>query len=98
MVGRIVRRGSAVRWGAALGLGALWWWAALRLALGEDAGVLEGAVVAGGWGLSLLPVHCVPKGGATGALSAGRWRGAWRRGALTKALPHLRSGEGSDLS
>lgn len=38
--------------------GGLWWWAVLRLAfLPEQAGVLEGAVAAGGWGLSLLPVH-----------------------------------------
>jgi hypothetical protein len=51
-----------VRWVLALGLGALWWWAALRLLLASDAGVLEGAVATGGWGLSLLPVHCVPKG------------------------------------
>ncbi|WP_338895767.1 hypothetical protein WBG99_08605 [Streptomyces sp. TG1A-60] len=51
-----------VRWGAALGLGALWWWGVLRLALVPDAGAVEGAVAAGGWGLSLLPVHCVPKG------------------------------------
>nr|WP_037869249.1 hypothetical protein [Streptomyces sp. NRRL S-813] len=56
--------GPAVRWAAALvalGLGAVWWWAVLRLVLSDDAGVLEGAVAAGGWGLSLLPVHCVPK-------------------------------------
>ncbi|MHC0428801.1 hypothetical protein ACX6XY_01260 [Streptomyces sp. O3] len=46
----------------ALGLGAVWWWAVLRLAVApERAGVLEGAVAAGGWGLSLLPVHCAPK-------------------------------------
>ncbi|OSC56705.1 hypothetical protein B5181_33825, partial [Streptomyces sp. 4F] len=45
---------------AALGLGALWWWAVLRLALEPGAGVLEGAVAVGGWGLSVLPVHCVP--------------------------------------
>jgi hypothetical protein len=51
-----------VRWGATLGLGALWWWGVLRLAVASDAGAVEGAVVAGGWGLSLLPVHCVPKG------------------------------------
>lgn len=39
-------------------LGAVWCWAALRLALTpERAGLLEGTVVAGGWGLSLLPVH-----------------------------------------
>lgn len=55
----IVRWG---RWGAALGLGALWWWGILRLALAPDAGPVEAAVAAGGWGLSLLPVHCVPKG------------------------------------
>lgn len=53
--------GRIVRWGVALGLGGLWWWSVLRLALVPDAGVLEGAVAAGGWGLSLLPVHCVPK-------------------------------------
>ncbi|WP_143668077.1 hypothetical protein [Streptomyces carpinensis] len=57
--------GPIARWGAALGLGAVWWWAVLRLVLSSDAGVLEGAVAAGGWGLSLLPVHCVPKGGST---------------------------------
>ncbi|MFJ4773642.1 hypothetical protein ACIP88_31785 [Streptomyces uncialis] len=33
----------------------------LRLTLAPDAGVLEGAVAAGGWGLSLLPVHCVSR-------------------------------------
>lgn len=53
--------GPIVRWGAAVGLGAVWWWAVLRLLLSGDAGVLEGAVAAGGWGLSVLPVHCVPK-------------------------------------
>ncbi|MET9555922.1 hypothetical protein [Streptomyces sp. NPDC006645] len=43
-----------------LALGGLWWWAVLRLALTpEHAGVIEGAVAAGGWGLSLLPVHVV---------------------------------------
>lgn len=52
------RRAAAL---AALGLGAVWWWAVLRLLLSGDAGVLEGAVAAGGWGLSVLPVHCVPK-------------------------------------
>lgn len=49
------------RWAPALALGALWWWGVLRLAFVPGAGVLEGAVAAGGWGLSLLPVHCVPK-------------------------------------
>ncbi|WP_327334483.1 hypothetical protein OG582_29530 [Streptomyces anulatus] len=42
----------------ALVLGGLWWWAVLRLVLHpEQAGLVEGAVAAGGWGLSLLPVH-----------------------------------------
>ncbi|AWT45868.1 MULTISPECIES: hypothetical protein [Streptomyces] len=72
--------GRAARWGARVGLGAVWWWAVLRLALVPGAGVLEGAVAAGGWGLSLLPVHCVPKSRATGALREGRWRDAWRAG------------------
>ncbi|MFF4490245.1 hypothetical protein ACFY0F_27770 [Streptomyces sp. NPDC001544] len=46
-----------------LGSGAvLWWWAVVRLTLG-DGGVAEGTVVTGGWGLSLLPVHCAPRAG-----------------------------------
>lgn len=46
----------------ALALGGLWWWAVLRLALApEHAGVIEGAVAAGGWGLSLLPVHAAAR-------------------------------------
>ncbi|MFI2372359.1 hypothetical protein [Streptomyces sp. NPDC018833] len=55
---------------ALLGLvaGAVWWWAVLRLALVPDqAGVLEGAVAAGGWGLSLLPVHVSASRGVTRA-------------------------------
>lgn len=40
----------------------LWWWAALRLVVQPDrAGVFESVLVAGGWSLSLLPVHCAPK-------------------------------------
>ncbi|MFE0802935.1 hypothetical protein [Streptomyces sp. NPDC058812] len=66
---------------AALGLGALWWWAVLRLALEPGAGVLEGAVAVGGWGLSVLPVHCVPRRRAVGALGVGRWRRVLRSGA-----------------
>ncbi|MEV3898210.1 hypothetical protein [Streptomyces anulatus] len=75
----------------ALVLGGLWWWAVLRLVLHpEQAGLVEGAVAAGGWGLSLLPVHValvVPVSswgrsglrGPSGSLS--RWRStrAWRR-------------------
>lgn len=84
-----------VRWGAALALGALWWWAVLRLALVPDAGVLEGAVAAGGWGLSLLPVHCVPKTRAAGSMSVGRWAEAWRAARPTTASPRRRSDAGS---
>lgn len=73
MAGRIARRGVA------LALGALWWWGTLRLVLAPDAGVLEGAVAAGGWGLSLLPVHCVPKARAVGAAGSDRWGESWRR-------------------
>lgn len=51
------------RWVPALVLGGLWWWAVLRLALqSEQAGLVEGAVAAGGWGLSLLPVHVASMG------------------------------------
>ncbi|MET9293570.1 hypothetical protein [Streptomyces sp. NPDC003077] len=42
--------------------GGLWWWAVTRWVLWPEAsGVVEGVVAAGGWGLSLLPVHCVPR-------------------------------------
>jgi len=87
-----------VRWGAMFGLGVLWWWAVLRLVLAPDAGVLEGAVAAGGWGLSLLPVHCVPKARAAGALGAGSWRAAWRGARITTASPLRRSDAGSGPS
>ncbi|WP_328874180.1 hypothetical protein OHT76_31275 [Streptomyces sp. NBC_00287] len=87
-----------VRRGVALGLGALWWWAVLRLAVAPDAGVVEGAIAAGGWGLSLLPVHCVPKARAAGALATGRWVQAWRAAGITTASPHPRSDAGSDPS
>ncbi|MEV7289414.1 hypothetical protein AB0O01_33520 [Streptomyces sp. NPDC093252] len=70
--------GRIVRWGVGLVFGAVWWWAVVRLAIAPGAGVVEGAVAAGGWGLSLLPVHCVPRARAAGALAAGRWRAAWR--------------------
>ncbi|MEU1056322.1 hypothetical protein ABZ397_27695 [Streptomyces sp. NPDC005876] len=82
MPGRIAGRGvgSVVGRGAVVGLGVVWWWAVLRLALAPGAGVLEAAMAAGGWGLSLLPVHCVARERAAGALGAGRWRRAWRAG------------------
>ncbi|MET7476615.1 hypothetical protein ABZT17_19890 [Streptomyces sp. NPDC005648] len=87
-----------VRRGVAFGLGVLWWWAVLRLALVPDAGVLEGAVAAGGWGLGLLPVHCVPKGRAAGAVGVRRWREAWWGARATTASPLHRSDAGSGPS
>ncbi|MEU8675007.1 hypothetical protein [Streptomyces sp. NPDC048560] len=63
------------RWVPALALGGLWWWAVLRLVLApEHAGVIEGAVAAGGWGLSLLPVHVTSParaGGRSGGVTGG---------------------------
>ncbi|MFF0262528.1 hypothetical protein ACFYR2_27360 [Streptomyces microflavus] len=68
------------RWVPALALGGLWWWAVLRLALQpEQAGVVEGAVAAGGWGLSLLPVH------VASMVSAGRASEAGLEGAISAA-------------
>lgn len=46
----------------ALTVGALWWWAVLRLVLAPaESGAVEGAVAVSGWSLGLLPVHCVPE-------------------------------------
>ncbi|MEW1698855.1 hypothetical protein [Streptomyces sp. NPDC091278] len=56
--------------------GGLWWWAVLRLLLVPgEAGPVEGAVAAGGWGLSLLPVHA-----AAASVRAGRAGGPGRSG------------------
>ncbi|MFI1652622.1 hypothetical protein ACH4XT_37615 [Streptomyces avidinii] len=92
----------------ALTVGVLWWWAVLRLVLAPaESGAVEGAVAVGGWGLGLLPVHCVPgpvrkarrvlraAGGPDGADGSGG--GDRSRGATTAWTPH-RSGEGSDRS
>lgn len=40
VVGRIAERGAVL--GLGLGLGAVWWWAVLRIAVAPDTGVLEG--------------------------------------------------------
>lgn len=80
MAGRIAGRAAVSAPGVVLGLwlGVLWWWAVVRLAVTPGAGALEGTVAAGGWGLSLLPVHCVAKARAVGVVAQGRWRAAWR--------------------
>ncbi|MET8506703.1 hypothetical protein ABZV60_18925 [Streptomyces sp. NPDC004787] len=71
---------------AGLVAGGLWWWAVARLLLVPgETGPVEGAVAAGGWGLSLLPVHV--------AASSGRGEGAWAR--LTRASRRRRWGGGS---
>ncbi|MGV9878179.1 hypothetical protein [Streptomyces sp. NPDC003006] len=94
-----------VRWAPVVGIGAVWWWGVLRLAFAPDAGALEGAVAAGGWGLSLLPVHCVPKSRAVGAARARRSGGELERrargvgrGLATKAWRRRRWGGGSGPS
>ncbi|MEW2528805.1 hypothetical protein [Streptomyces sp. NPDC047071] len=100
--------GRVLRWTSALGLAALWWWAVLRLAVTPDAGALEGTIAAGGWGLSLLPVHCVPKEralgvagprrrgtGARGRAVAGTERAGARGHATARAWGRGRSGRGS---
>ncbi|MFD7169629.1 hypothetical protein [Streptomyces violascens] len=68
----------AMRWVPALVVAALWWWAVLRMVLVPGrTGFVEGAMVAGGWGLSLLPVHVTPepsaRSGSTRASRRRRW-------------------------
>ncbi|MCX5073019.1 hypothetical protein OHA84_26075 [Streptomyces sp. NBC_00513] len=93
----------------ALTVGVLWWWAVLRLALAPvESGPVEGAVAIGGWGLGLLPVHCVPrperarrKGGPGdgGTVVPGVTTSAVPAGpASTRASTLHRSGEGSGPS
>ncbi|MGW4034313.1 hypothetical protein ACWEFL_34310 [Streptomyces sp. NPDC004838] len=80
----MARRVSAHVPVAALGLGlavlvggGLWWWAVMRLVIvPERTGLVEGAMAAGGWGLSLLPVHATAFRGPSGGAGVTR---AWRR-------------------
>lgn len=56
------RSWRAVRWAAALAGGAFWWWAVARLALDPaQAGPVEGALAAGGWGLGLVPLRATTR-------------------------------------
>ncbi|WP_208870248.1 hypothetical protein, partial [Streptomyces monomycini] len=67
---------SPARLAARVAAAGLWWWAVLRLTLWPGTqGIVEGAVAAGGWGLSLLPVHCVPWADRMRGRGAGRGRG-----------------------
>ncbi|MFG2289872.1 hypothetical protein ACGFOU_27830 [Streptomyces sp. NPDC048595] len=107
--GRLTTRESAARrpravpgrWISAALVGGLWWWAVVRLAVWpQSAGAVEGAVALGGWGLSLLPVHCVPWTGRSEGICrsalARRARGV--RAAFTRASRRRRSGGGSGRS
>lgn len=78
--------------------GGLWWWAVVRLLLVPgETGPVEGAVAAGGWGLSLLPVHVAASSARSGA-SSGR-RGASGSGqGVTRASRRRRWGAGSGPS
>ncbi|MFK0265645.1 hypothetical protein ACIQU1_30575 [Streptomyces angustmyceticus] len=81
------RRPRAVpgRWISRAVVGVLWWWAALRLVVWpQSAGVVEGVVALGGWGLSLLPVHCVPRTDGDGG---------WRR-AVVRTVRGVRGARG----
>ncbi|MEU6964419.1 hypothetical protein AB0A86_32975 [Streptomyces chrestomyceticus] len=80
---------SPARLAARVAAAGLWWWAVVRLTLWPGTqGIVEGAVAAGGWGLSLLPVHCVPwaermrgRGGSgSGGGRRNRKRSGWGRG------------------
>ncbi|MET8754186.1 hypothetical protein ABZW32_29390 [Streptomyces sp. NPDC004667] len=86
----------------ALAVGVLWWWAVLRLVLvPEGTGPVEGAVVVGGWGLGLLPVHCTGQIPVRRARTAAGAAGASLAGAgkrLTRASILRRSDEGSGPS
>ncbi|MER6017880.1 hypothetical protein [Streptomyces anulatus] len=95
------------RWVPALVLGGLWWWAVLRLVLHpEQAGLVEGAVAAGGWGLSLLPVHVasvVPvsplgRSGRSGLLGPSGSLGSLAKWRSTRAWRCRRSAGESDRS
>lgn len=69
--------------------GGFWWWAVLRLALAPaEAGPVEGALAASGWGLSLLPVH----------VAASADRGGRRRSRRGGALWWARLGRGDGMS
>nr|WP_093611556.1 hypothetical protein [Streptomyces indicus] len=100
---------------AAVAGGVLWWWAVGRLVFAPGrAGVVEASIAAGGWGLSLLPVHTVPWARAVGPRrvraayrARARREAAWRRaagavregrGRVTKAWRRRRSGGGSGPS
>lgn len=100
-----------VRLAGALLLSGAWGWAVLRAATeSAQAGPVEGALLAGGWGLSLLPVHCVPAGrrrhGGERRPGSGWWPGRARHGArglttrgtgVVWVRPAARAARGTDV-
>jgi hypothetical protein len=73
---------------AAVACGALWWWAALRPAVGPGPGApWEGALLAGGWSLGLIPLHAVPTHGDRASPVPGRPHSAAGSAAL-RTPPH----------
>ncbi|MFI9201672.1 hypothetical protein [Streptomyces sp. NPDC053048] len=49
-------------WLLGVALGGLWCWAVFRLLTQPGrTGLAEALIATGGWGLSLLPVHCTPR-------------------------------------
>ncbi|MFD7326191.1 hypothetical protein ACFV9D_34790 [Streptomyces sp. NPDC059875] len=82
-----------------LAAGGLWWWAVLRLVLvPEQSGLVEGAVAAGGWGLSLLPVHVTASATVGGRARVGRAVEGKGGAQVTTASRPRRWGGGSDPS
>lgn len=67
------KRPRPVRWVLGAVCAVVWVCAVLRLAAGEG-GAAESVVAAGGWGLSLLPVHVspAPRGRSSTRASRGR--------------------------
>ncbi|MGW5780707.1 hypothetical protein [Streptomyces sp. NPDC003863] len=86
-----------------LAAGGIWWWAVLRLLLVPgETGPVEGAVAAGGWGLSLLPVHVAASSGRRTPYGAAASSVTWARRSVargvTRASRRRRWGGGSGRS
>lgn len=72
-----VRARITVRWVVAPVMAAVWCWAVADVvARPDEVRPLEATIAAGGWGLSLLPVQCVPQSASHGGIRA--WRRRWR--------------------
>jgi hypothetical protein len=83
-----------VRWAIAFVAGVVWWWALLRLIVQPaQAGSFEGLVVAGGWGLSIVPLHTArwSRGSSSAAPAVAREVDAPESKGLTGGIPEPRS-------